>query len=149
IKIAKEIPNITDRSGFQNVAQIFLWAAVLEPEARKYLLANGYTADKLDAMPVLQVALLYRWKQFEIVRDNCFKFLDLPDDELRDAIARSDDAVRAASSRDEGAPFTQLLPAIGAINNSRLRSIQHTNMLRLVEALRIYAAEHGRWPDKL
>jgi hypothetical protein len=149
IKLAKEIPNITDRFGFQNVAQIFLWAATLEPEARKYLLSHGYTTDKLDSMPVLQVVLLYRWKQFEIVRANCFKFLELPDDELRDAIDRADDLVRTATARDEGTPFTQLLPAISAINKNRLRSIQQIDMLRVVEALRMYAAEHGRWPEKL
>jgi hypothetical protein len=148
-KLAKEISDITSRRGDENVATTLLWAVQLEPEARKYLLAHGYTAEKLDAMPVLQVAMLYRWKQYEVVRDDCFKFLLLPDAESQGSAARSDQAVRAAYARGEGTPFTNLLPAIHAASYARLRSMRQINLLRTVEALRMYAAEHGRWPEKL
>ena len=35
----------------------------------------------------------------------------------------------------------QVMPACG--------SMRQINLLRTVEALRMYAAEHGRWPEKL
>jgi hypothetical protein len=144
-KLAEEITHIAT----PNLATTLLWAVQLEPQARKYLLEHGYTAEKLDVMPVLQLALLYRWKQFGVVRDDCFKFLLLPDGQSFDSAARSDQAVRAAYARGEGTPFTNLLPAIHAASYARLRTMRHVNLLRTVEALRMYAAERGRWPEKL
>ena len=148
-KLATEIPQIVSRRGDENLATTILWAVQLEPQARKFLLANGYTAEKLDAMPVLQVAMLYRWRQFQIVRDDCFKFLELPDADSRGMASRADEAVKAAYARGEGTPFTNLLPAIHAATYARLRSMRQVNLLRTVEALRMYAAERGRWPEKL
>ena len=51
---------------------------------------------------------------------------------------------KAAYARGEGTPFTNLLPAIHAATYARLRSMRQVNLLRTVEALRMYAAEHGR-----
>ena len=148
-KLAEEIPHIVSRRGDENLATTLLWAVQLEPQARKYLLDHGYTAEKLDAMPVLQVAMLYRWRQFQVVRDDCFKFLLLPDADSRGMASRADEAVKAAYARGEGTPFTNLLPAIHAATYARLRSMRQVNLLRTVEALRMYAAERGRWPEKL
>ncbi len=147
-KLAKNISDLSMRSIFTAI-NTFLWAVQLEPEARRYLLDRGFTAEKLDAMPVLQRVILYRWKQYEVVRDDCFKFLMLPDGESLGSATRSDQVVRAAYTRGEGSPFTNLLPAIHAAMYAHLRSMRQINLLRTVEALRMYAAEHGRWPEKL
>jgi hypothetical protein len=148
LNLAMEIRDVAGRDP-RNSAAVFLWAIQLESEARKYLLAHGNAADRLDAMPVLQMVLLYRWRQFEIVRDDYLKSSQLPDGEIREAISRSGDALQTAALRREGEPFTNLLPAVGASRDLRLRSMRHTNLLRTVEALRTYAAEHDRWPEKL
>jgi hypothetical protein len=147
-KLAKNISDLSSRSNFTWGSTI-VWAVQLEPEARRYLLNHGLSADKLDDMPVLQRVILYRWKQYEVVRDDCFKFLELPAGESRTAVADADAAVRTAFARGDGAPFTNLLPAISAANSAHLRSMRQVNLLRTVEALRMYAAEHGRWPEKL
>ncbi len=144
----KDLPDLTTR-GAHNLAVTFLGAMQQQPAARKYLLEHGYTSEKLDAMPVLQEVLLYRWRQFLIVRDDCFKWLFLPDGELPDALSRSTEAVRAAERGGEGAPFIAVLPAVQAAYYAQIRSVRFTNMLRIVEALRMYAAEHGKWPDRL
>jgi hypothetical protein len=64
---------------------ILLWAVELQPAAREYLLNHGYKAEQIDAMPILQTVLLYRWKQYDVVRDDYFKWLLLPTDEARAA----------------------------------------------------------------
>jgi hypothetical protein len=128
----------------------FFGTAVYEyPKARKYLLDHGYTAEQIDAMPVLQTTLLARWKQFELIRDNTFKWLLLPDDESRPNLTRMADDLRAAEARGDGGIFTQALPAIQATIYARIRHQRETELLRVVEALRMYAAEHGGWPEKL
>jgi hypothetical protein len=132
-----------------NRAALLLWAVETEAEARKYLIESGFSAAKLDRMPILQMALLYRWRQFEIVRDDCFKSLYLPESELRTETVRSDKAVKTAVQKGEGQPFTSLLPAVHAANYARMRSQRQTNLLRIVEALRMYAAEYGKWPAAL
>ena len=65
--------------------------------------------------------MLYRWKQFQVVRDDCFKFLLLPDADSRGMASRADEAVKAAHARGEGTPFTNLLPAIHAATYAQFR----------------------------
>jgi len=129
--------------------QIFALAVSLYPQARSYLLNAGYTAERIEAMPVLQTVLLMWWKQFQLVRDDTFKWFSLPDDEVRQNLTRSEDDVRAAALQGKGGIFTDALPAIQACVNAQFRHQRETNLLRTVEALRMYAAEHGRWPEKL
>jgi hypothetical protein len=128
---------------------ILATAVTQYPRAREYLLVQGDKADRIDAMPVVQTVLLAWWKQFQFVRDDCFKWLSLPDDERRAYIQRSDDAVKAAAIAGQGALFTDLLPALQAATNAQFRGRRLTDLLRIVEALRMYAADHGRWPQKL
>jgi hypothetical protein len=148
LKLAQRIAQVNER-GPQSLPTILLWAMQLQREAREYLLASGYTKSKLDAMPLLQVALLYRWTQFQIVRDNSFKWLFLPDNEIHAEIARSRKAVEDAAQKDEGQPFTSLLGVIYPSHYAALRNERHVSALRIVEALRLYAAEHRRWPTAL
>ncbi len=144
----KDLPDITNR-GDHNIVNTLLWALELQPEARKYLLEHGYTVERLDAMPVLQEVMLYRWRQFEVICDDYFKWLMLPDNEVADGFSRSYGVMRATELEGKDAPFTSLLPAVQAASYARYRTMRFTNMLRIVEALRMYAAEHGRWPERL
>ena len=41
------------------------------------------------------------------------------------------------------------LPAIPSAVSARIRSQREIDQLRVVEALRLHAAQTGRWPDKL
>jgi hypothetical protein len=131
--------------------QVSVMALTLHPypQARSYLLELGYDGAKVDAMPILQTVLLYWWKQFEIARDDTFKWLFLPDSEVNKHLSRSDRAAKEASVRREGGVFTTLLPAIHASSHANIRFRRQTDLLRAVEALRMYAAEHGRWPETL
>ena len=124
-------------------------AVCLYPQAREYLLEHGYTRERIEAMPVVQTVLLAWWKEFAVVRDNCYKWLVLPDDEVRQHIQRSTEDVFAADRSGQGGVFTSFLPAVSAATQARIRAQRQTDLLRVVEALRMYAAEHGRWPEKL
>ena len=97
-------------------------AVYLYPRARDYLQEHGYTAARIDAMPVVQTVLLYWWKQFEVVRDDAFKWLLLPGDEVRSRLDQWNDDVRAAEMRGDGGVFTSSLPALSATVHAQIRN---------------------------
>jgi hypothetical protein len=124
-------------------------AVLLHPQAKAYLLDHGYTAEKVDAMPLIQAVLLYWWKQFEVVRDDAFKLTLLPDGEFFGRVQQYERIVKEAARRREGGIFTVLLPSASVAFQAQIRSRRQTDLLRAVEALRMHAAKHGRWPEKL
>jgi hypothetical protein len=100
-------------------------------------------------MPPIQIVFLYRWKQYLDLRDDYFKWGLLPDAEARIAMKPGQSRVDARIKQGDGVPFADALPAIRASFNARLRAQREINLLRAIEALRMYAAEHDRWPDRL
>lgn len=124
-------------------------ALSIEPAARAYLVEQGYAAADVDAMPVLQRAVLYRWRQFAEVRDNYFKWALLPETESGERTSRfaAQELVNAGS--DAGTPFSEFLSADAQIFTASFRHQRDVNMLRVVEALRMHAAQHGVWPQSL
>lgn len=64
-------------------------------------------------------------------------------------VKEGEDRVDRIITRGVGPPFAASLPAIRALINAEWRMQRHINMIQLVEALRLYAAEHGNWPEKL
>lgn len=156
MELAKKLSNIEHLSEslrqappLPKQAELLGIALVYYPQASRYLLEHGFTQAKLDSMPVLQVVILYWWKQYRIVNDDVFKLLCLPDSEIRANLKRGDKRAHEASRTIEGGVFVNFLPAIQAAYYARERSTRQTALLRVVEALRMHAAEHGDWPAKL
>jgi hypothetical protein len=120
------------------------------PAARDYLKASRNLVDpQLAAMPDDQVVALYLAGRFQELWDDLFKASYLP---VRDAIPQ----LAAAEKRLEAAntvPLALFLvstPAIQTVMKNNLRPDRHLAALRVIEALRIYAAEHdGRLPESL
>jgi hypothetical protein len=104
----------------------------------------------LDRMPAVQVALLARWKRFQIMRDERYKWSLLMQGESRDlALKRYDALARQRDVRNSVAPFDEFLPYLGGIHSAQLRQHRFLSALRTIEALRLYAARHGKWPPAL
>jgi len=135
-------------TGVEDVA-ILAWTIQTYPEAKKYLLSHGYDEAKIDAMPLVQTALVYRWKQYLYLRDDYFKWILLPDDEMRGSIRQGHERVEVQIKSGTGVPFSQELPVLRASIQATWRAERHIRMIQLIEALRMYAAENGRWPEKL
>ena len=122
------------------------------PTAKHYLVEHGRTAAEVEAMPVAQVVLLYTVKLYDELSDDQFKWFYLPASEgeqgteargagLREALASQagDDPLGVVlASREHGGKEAETRR-----NGSSL-------LLRIFEAMRLYAANHGgRWPDHL
>jgi hypothetical protein len=118
--------------------------------AKEFLKEHGWPAAEVEALPAVQVVLLHEAATYDRLYDEMLKWqgqqyviaragLDQADRQLKDEIVRT--------GRQSLASL--LLPAVTKVSFAQARTDRRINLLRTIEALRLYAAAHGRWPDKL
>lgn len=114
--------------------------------AKKFLIERGHSKKKVDAMAAEHAVLLHIAENYDDQRDEMFKWFQVPYWE-----AKHDEKLLAAIRKREFVPLgSSLLPAISAVHRAAARSKRRQEVLRIVEALRLYAARHeGRLPEKL
>ncbi len=119
-------------------------AAVIKvyPEARHALLAEGRPAAQVEEMPAVQVASIYALRDYQRLRDEVFKWSNLP---YWQSVGGGDEAMREGAGRENPLllMFNQLLPAIHAAEWASVRSDRQLNAIECIEAIRLYAAAHG------
>lgn len=119
--------------------------------ARARLSALGYTDDQLATMPAAQVMLVDIVTDYRRMANEFEKTLYVAPDQIP-GVAR-----RAEQLLEDQPGFTRmgqvlagmLLPAIQQVRMAQLRIDSQRRALMTVEALRMYAAEHGRFPESL
>lgn len=126
-------------------------AAVMKvyPEARRTLLAEGRPAAEVEEMPAVQVAALYTLRAYQQLRDEVFKWANLP---YWQSSRGGDEAMRGSVrwANPLLLMFRQLLPAIQAARWASVRSDRQLNAIECIEAIRLYAAAHdGALPPSL
>ena len=127
-------------------------ASMLEgyPRAKRFLIARGRSPAEVEAMPVPQVILLYTVQNYDEIRDDMFKWLALPYPEARRGLEQVDRKLRDGSGCEIIPLARLLLPALQALKQCEARTDRNLVALEVLEALRIYAADHdGRLPDSL
>jgi hypothetical protein len=111
--------------------------------ARRRLIEYGIAEGLVARFPAEQVILLDEKRQSEVHRDEEMKLMNLPTWQVEALSAR-------VKPPKEPALFDVLVPAVQKVRQAQGRIEQRIALLRCVEALRLYAAEHdGKWPDKL
>jgi hypothetical protein len=122
----------------------------LFPMAKRYLIEQGRKPEEVEAMPVAGVLATYQLGVYLHHRDNMFKWFGVPYPQAAAGLAAAEGELKDASGRGEGFPFIQLLPALGPASRQMARTDQRADLLRCVEALRLYAAGHdGQLPASL
>lgn len=131
----------------------FLGAGKLYLEAKEFLIGQGRPAVEVEALPVFQVMLLHQVATYDRFFDELVKWQNLPYPIALAGIAQAENALKAEAQRIGGSANSlaaMLLPAIGRVQFAAVRTHRRIDALRIVEALRIYAAAHGgRLPDTL
>ncbi len=141
-----------DEEGMKRVRMMAAGFAIYQyPRAKRYFMKEkGMTEAEVDKLPVSHVAMVYELDRFTYWRDELFKWMAVPHwqavDGLRETEARFTKAVK---QRDTGMLAAILLPAISATQRASVRLDRRLAALQTIEALRMHAAEHGRWPDSL
>jgi hypothetical protein len=138
-----------ERSGKKaNTLQVWLDARTrdqgLIDAARRRLVESGLPEERVQRFPPEQVFILDEKLAYEIRRDNIMKLMNLP---IWQSEARSSPADEEKALAKALFPFE---PAIAKVRRSQVRLQQRIALLRHVEALRLYAAEHdGALPASL
>ena len=108
--------------------------------ARQHLVESGISQKRLSSFPAEQVLLLDEKRACEARHDDVIKLVQLP--------AWQADAL-ASQFRSRGRILFDLAPNAEKVRWAQARLDQRIALLRHVEALRLYAAEHGKLPATL
>lgn len=124
--------------------------------AKERLVAWGFDPERVEQMPVGQVLAIYHARVYQVQADEFEKatYVDFQTGRkiARQADAKLDDSGPMGASLDrEILPIASLLlPAIQAAQAAEVRTERNLDALRVIEALRMHAAQNERkWPKSL
>jgi hypothetical protein len=111
--------------------------------ARERLVEAGIAADRLATFPADQIVLLDEKREYEARRDEAMRIMYFPAWQVETQFA-------ALKYSKDPILFDGFVPALIKVRRAQARLEQRFGLLRHVEALRIYAAEHnGKLPSAL
>ena len=124
------------------------------PRAKAHLLERGYAAATVEAWPALYTILVYQHQEFRRVRDLAFKWGYVPYAQAREGLRAGELAMSGLTKYSHGSilanPLAGFMPALYRIRFLSTRLERDIAMLRCVEAIRMYAADHeGKLPGSL
>jgi hypothetical protein len=120
-------------------------------EARRRLIQAGFPQERVSRFPAEQVLLLDEKRGLEVRFDDAIKIVGLPVWQMEALIAQNQPpgGTRPTAGLERGL-FAEFVPATYKVCRAQARLEQRIALLRHVEALRLYAAEHnGTFPAKL
>jgi hypothetical protein len=143
-----------DSGDSQNVMADFFGNVVIASKigmAKKELVDRGYSEKEVDAMPPSRIVLLYSALTFDELRDEMFKWFNVPYWQARDGIGQAASALNKQGRLREIIPLARtLLPAIAGVKTAEARMQRHIDLLRVIEAVRLFASDHdGKLPAAL
>ncbi len=131
-------------------------ALVGYPHAKEQLVAQGMDRGRVERMAVGQVIAIYTERNLQRLTDDVEKLWYVPYWEMRKrwpAVERELEAAHPFSggpNREVLPVASMLLPAINAARSAEVRLARDVAALRVIEALRMYAAGHdGKLPASL
>lgn len=128
-------------------------------EAKRGLLARAkWTAEQLDAMPPFQVVGLYAYLEYRDSLEEMVKWVHAPNGLRHPGFQKASEKYAQALGRLDRIFFRGVLgkvfglgDSIGAsyrkIYGAAARTDRRFAVLEYIEALRMYAAANGKWPD--
>jgi hypothetical protein len=132
------------------------FALVGYPHAKASLIAQGMDAERVEAMAVGQVMAIYTERNYQQFANDFEKLWYVPFWEMRsryEAIERrlaKATALSGGEDREVLPIVSQLLPAVHWARTAQVRLERDIAALRVIEALRMYAASHaGGLPKSL
>ena len=126
------------------IARAFV-AASLAPLARQHLIEMGVPSEKVEAMPVDQAVGVYDLIRYRQLSDECYKAWMLPYWEGQRALERAMKEIQQERQASRN-PLLLLPPAVTRVRVNFARVDRQICALRVIEALRDYAARHDGQP---
>jgi hypothetical protein len=125
-------------------------AAKEYPSRKKDLIARGLSPEQVESMPVAQVVALGIFSEYNQARDELFKWFGLPYWQAKAGLSEAEKLISRYNRRGSFSLAGMLLPALSKCKLAEAMRGRAIALLRVVEAIRIYAAAHeGRLPKTL
>ena len=123
---------------------------VCYPYGKARLLKQGLTDDEIDQMSTYRVVVPYVLEEIKAAYDLLIVASAFPVGSQHTAIVFDDRDATNISDSPAKIYLALLLPAVQAAKNAFLRQEQSLDLLKIVEAIRYYAAVHdGQLPESL
>jgi hypothetical protein len=141
-----DLPDLSRRIG------IAAMAAKIYPEAKRALIARGRPEAQVEAMPVIQVAALYTMQEYQRLRDDSYKWMNVP---YWQSYNRMDQANHFSAEEKLANPLLSMMyqllePILNARRLSPVRLERELDAIQCIEAIRLYVAAHeGKLPPSL
>lgn len=121
------------------------------PEGKRFLRQQGHAAEKIEALPALQVVFLYEVYLYDTAFDDLVKWTTLPYPEAAPQLHRVVEGIKDGETPVSRSTLVRLLiPAIEKVVGASVRLQRKVEALRCIEALRLHAAaKGGGLPSKL
>jgi hypothetical protein len=124
--------------------------------AKERLIAEGMDRNRVEAMAVGQVIAIYTERTYRRLADDAEKIWYMPFPEAIKANKQLErrlqeiDVIGGGEDREILPLLRWLMPSIAALRNAQVRLEREVAALRVIEALRIYSAQHeGQLPQTL
>ena len=121
------------------------WVMLHYADAKAYLASSGMANDRIDAMPSAQAVMLYQLETYLEVRDRLFRWFSVPYPVAQPHLNQAGQEI-SRLTQNKGLKanlFANLLPALSRVAFLQARLDRQVALLRTIEAIRMYAADHG------
>ena len=127
------------------------WVMMYYLDSKKYLAEKGFSQERIESMPAVQAVLIYQKQQYMKFADNMYKWLEIPYNKSQPFIMEVEEKFSNFSNQGiKSNLFSNLLPALFRIAFLQARIERNVEMLRTIEAIRMFAANHSsQLPEKL
>lgn len=127
------------------------------PLAKRKLISWGFDSNAVESMPVAQVLAIHESHMLKVISDEILKCLNLDPKVAISQIEKVTDKflmTRAVGDKQaidrELIPIAStLLPAVTAVLEAEQRGVRKIRILQTIEALRLHAAIHQKFPETL
>lgn len=127
------------------------------PNAKRELIASGYTPEQVEAMPVGQVMAIQSARTYRYVADEMAKWSTLPYPQARERRKQAEQRLKKEGYLGQQAFLREMFPLadilLPALNQARyvgVRFQREIAALQTIEAIRMHAAGNdGRLPESL
>jgi hypothetical protein len=120
------------------------------PNAKRALVAEGRSAQQIESMPAVQVAVLYTFQRYEQLRDDFFKWTSLPFYQGYQGMDKSLANIQSQANKTMLFKLlTVLIPSVRSSGLAQALSERRLDAIQSIEAIRIHAAVCGKLPSRL
>jgi hypothetical protein len=137
---------------FKRLLPVVGWVMMHYSDAKEYLARKGYSQERIEALPAAQAVLIYQKQEYQEILDSLFKWFELPYHQAQPHLKKGEERLNDHLSTKgiKANLFCTLLPALSRIAFLQARLDRNIALLRTVEAIRMFAADHsGQLPGSL